>query len=43
MYADDMSVLIIGQDINEFCITALENTGLVDQYFEVWIILGWIL
>jgi hypothetical protein len=31
MYADDTSILNIGQDINELQKTASENMGLVEQ------------
>jgi hypothetical protein len=34
MYACDMSVLNIGQDINELSRTTSENTRLAEHYFE---------
>jgi hypothetical protein len=35
MCADDTSILNIGQDINELQKTTSDNTGLVEQYFEI--------
>jgi hypothetical protein len=34
MYVDDTSVLNIGQNINELQYSTLENTGLIEKYFE---------
>jgi hypothetical protein len=34
MYADDTSILNIGQDINKLQITTSENTGLAEEHFE---------
>jgi hypothetical protein len=34
MYANDISILNIGQDINELQKTTLDNTGLGEQYFQ---------
>jgi hypothetical protein len=35
MYADDTSILNIGQDINELQNITSDNIGVVEQYFEV--------
>jgi uncharacterized protein YxeA len=35
MYADDTSILNIGQDMNELQNTTSNNTGVVEQYFEI--------
>jgi hypothetical protein len=35
MYADDTSILNIGQDINELQIIISDNIGVVEQYFEI--------
>jgi hypothetical protein len=35
MYADDTSILNVGQDMNELQNTTSNNTGIVEQYFEI--------
>jgi hypothetical protein len=35
MYADDTSILNEGQDMNELQNTTSNNTGIVEQYFEI--------
>jgi hypothetical protein len=35
MYADDTSILNVGQDMNELHNTISNNTGVVEQYFEI--------
>jgi hypothetical protein len=35
MYADDTSILNIGQDINELRNITSDNIGVVEQYFEI--------
>jgi hypothetical protein len=35
MYADDTSILNVGQDMNELQNTSLNNIGVVEQFFEI--------
>jgi hypothetical protein len=35
MYADDTSILNVGQDMNELQNTTSNNIGVVEQYFEI--------
>jgi hypothetical protein len=35
MYADDTSILNVGQDMSELQNTTSNNTGVVEQYFEI--------
>jgi hypothetical protein len=35
MYADDTSILNIGQDINDLQNITSDNIGVVEQYFEI--------
>jgi hypothetical protein len=35
MYADDTSILNVGQDMNELQNTTANNTRVVEQYFEI--------
>jgi hypothetical protein len=35
MYVDDTLILNVGQDMNELKNTTSNNTGIVEQYFEI--------
>jgi hypothetical protein len=35
MYADDTSILNVGLDMNELQNTTSNNTGVIEQYFEI--------
>jgi hypothetical protein len=35
MYADDTSILNVGQDMNEIQNTTSNNTGVIEQYVEI--------